>query len=325
MEWLFAILVLVVFTNRYVLGSALRILDKRTVESFGEDPLVWPTVAIVVPVYNEGAHILKTADSFQALDYPRDKLQVVFIDDRSTDDTYQHLQTIAQTYPWMKVIQNAKNVGKRIGIKNAVLVTHNHYDHMDVKTLALLAAKFNPRIIVPLGNDVVLKAADQSLANVKAHDWGDSIQLSDAGRVTVEPSLHWSARGVADRFMALWCNFVVQTPSGNIYACGDTGYDENSIFPAMKVKYGGFRLALLPIGAYEPRWFMKEQHMNPAEAVKVFQELGAEAAIGHHWGTFNLTNEGVERPREALAAALITADIEASRFGAFQPGQVWGS
>ena len=124
MEWLFAILVLVVFTNRYVLGSALRILDKRTVESFGEDPLVWPTVAIVVPVYNEGAHILKTADSFQALDYPRDKLQVVFIDDRSTDDTYQHLQTIAQTYPWMKVIQNAKNVGKRIGIKNAVQVTH---------------------------------------------------------------------------------------------------------------------------------------------------------------------------------------------------------
>jgi cellulose synthase/poly-beta-1,6-N-acetylglucosamine synthase-like glycosyltransferase len=123
-EWLFAILVLVVFTNRYVLGSALRIADKRTLEDFGQDPLVWPTVAIVVPVYNEGAHILKTADSFQGLDYPRDKLQVVFIDDRSTDDTYEHLQTIAKTYPWMKVIQNEKNVGKRIGIKNAVLITH---------------------------------------------------------------------------------------------------------------------------------------------------------------------------------------------------------
>jgi cellulose synthase/poly-beta-1,6-N-acetylglucosamine synthase-like glycosyltransferase len=123
-EWLFAILVMVVFTNRYVLGSALRIADKRTLDDYGEDPLVWPTVAIVVPVYNEGAHILKTADSFQMLDYPADKLQVVFIDDQSTDDTFSHLQTIAKTYPWMKVIQNERNVGKRIGIKNAVLKTY---------------------------------------------------------------------------------------------------------------------------------------------------------------------------------------------------------
>jgi N-acetylglucosaminyltransferase len=123
LEWLFAILVLVVFTNRYVLGSALRIVDKRTQEGFGEDPPVWPTVAIVVPVYNEGAHILKTADSFQMLDYPRDKLRVVFIDDRSTDDTFEHLQTITKIYPWMTIIQNDKNVGKRIGIKNAVLKT----------------------------------------------------------------------------------------------------------------------------------------------------------------------------------------------------------
>ena len=124
LEWLFAILVLVVFTNRYVLGSALRMVDRRTLETFGEDPHIWPTVAIVVPVYNEGAHILKTADSFQLLDYPRDKLRVVFIDDQSTDDTYSHLQTVAQTYPWMTVIQNEQNVGKRIGIKNAVLKTH---------------------------------------------------------------------------------------------------------------------------------------------------------------------------------------------------------
>jgi N-acetylglucosaminyltransferase len=117
-------LVLVVFTNRYVLGSALRISDKRTVAEFGQDPAVWPTVAIVVPVYNEGPSVLKTADSFEMLDYPRDKLQVVFIDDRSTDDTYLHLLNAAKTYPWMRVIQNEKNVGKRLGIKNAVLKTH---------------------------------------------------------------------------------------------------------------------------------------------------------------------------------------------------------
>jgi N-acetylglucosaminyltransferase len=123
-EYLFAVLVLIVFTNRYVLGSLLRLSDRRTQTGYGRDPAVWPTVAIVVPVYNEGSHVLKTAASFNALDYPRDRLQAVFIDDVSTDDTYEHLQTVAKTYPWMKVIRNEKNVGKRIGIKNAVLKTH---------------------------------------------------------------------------------------------------------------------------------------------------------------------------------------------------------
>ncbi len=123
-EYLFAVLVLIVFTNRYVLGSLLRISDKRTVAGYGVDPPVWPTVAIVVPVYNEGSHVLQTAASFEQLDYPRDRLQAVFIDDVSTDDTYAHLLTVTQKYPWMKVIQNERNVGKRIGIKNAVLKTH---------------------------------------------------------------------------------------------------------------------------------------------------------------------------------------------------------
>ncbi len=124
-EYLFAVLVVIVFTNRYVLGSLLRISDHRTEAGFGGDPPVWPTVAIVVPVYNESDHVLKTAASFEALDYPRDRLQVVFIDDMSTDDTLEHLMTVTRSYPWMKVIQNAKNVGKRIGIKNAVLKTHS--------------------------------------------------------------------------------------------------------------------------------------------------------------------------------------------------------
>jgi cellulose synthase/poly-beta-1,6-N-acetylglucosamine synthase-like glycosyltransferase len=123
-EWLFAILVLVVFTNRYVFGSVLRLADCRTQAGFDRDPEVWPSVAIVVPVYNEGAHVLKTADSFAALDYPRERLRVIFIDDRSTDDTFAHLKEAVATYPSMMVIQNERNVGKRAGIKNAVLATH---------------------------------------------------------------------------------------------------------------------------------------------------------------------------------------------------------
>jgi N-acetylglucosaminyltransferase len=123
-EWLFALLVLVVFVNRYVLGSLLRISDKRVTKSFNQDPPHWPSVAIVVPVYNEGNHVLKTAASFENLDYPRDKLQVVFVDDCSTDDTYEHLLEACRLYPWMTVNRNPKNMGKRLGIKAAVLVTH---------------------------------------------------------------------------------------------------------------------------------------------------------------------------------------------------------
>jgi N-acetylglucosaminyltransferase len=124
LEWIFAILVMVVFTNRYLFGSVLRLADGRTLENYDIDPPAWPTVAIIVPVFNEGETILKTAAAFDALDYPREKLKVVFVDDCSTDGTYDYLLQIAETYPWMKVLRNVKNVGKRIGIKNAVLVTH---------------------------------------------------------------------------------------------------------------------------------------------------------------------------------------------------------
>ena len=120
-EWLFGLLVLVVFTNRYVYGSLLRVADRRTKVEFNKDPKEWPSVAIVVPVFCEGESVLQTAASFDALDYPRDKLQVVFIDDCSTDDTYEHLQEACRRYPWMRLIQNEYNMGKRLGIKNAVL------------------------------------------------------------------------------------------------------------------------------------------------------------------------------------------------------------
>lgn len=123
-EYLFAALVLVVFTNRYIFGSFLRVNDARTAKDYDIDPPVWPTVAIVVPVYNEGETILRTADAFNALDYPKDKLRVVFVDDVSTDGTYDYLLQVVAKYPWMQLRRNKKNVGKRLGIKDAVLVTH---------------------------------------------------------------------------------------------------------------------------------------------------------------------------------------------------------
>lgn len=121
LEWLFGLLVLIVFVNRYVFGSLLRTGDKRAERDYGSEPAEFPSVAIVVPVFCEGPSVLKTAESFARLDYPKDKLSVVFIDDCSTDNTYDYLQQAVQKYPWMRLRQNPHNMGKRLGIKQAVL------------------------------------------------------------------------------------------------------------------------------------------------------------------------------------------------------------
>jgi cellulose synthase/poly-beta-1,6-N-acetylglucosamine synthase-like glycosyltransferase len=123
-EWLFAILVLIIFTNRYLFGSILRMMDKRTKDGFSQEPDVWPSVTIVTPVFNEGSTVIQTADSFAKLDYPKDKLNVIFVDDVSTDDTYEHLLTAQKNHPWMQVTRNPHNMGKRLGIKRAVLKVH---------------------------------------------------------------------------------------------------------------------------------------------------------------------------------------------------------
>jgi L-ascorbate metabolism protein UlaG (beta-lactamase superfamily) len=205
---------------------------------------------------------------------------------------------------------------------DVILITHNHYDHLDLATVHRIADRDKPRIIAPLGNDSIIRAKRPDIV-VEAHDWGDVVALSPAVSATLVPAYHWSARGAFDRRMALWASYVISAPAGRIYHIGDTGYHDGAFFREHGRTYGPFRLALLPIGAYEPRWFMADNHMNPDEAVEVMLSLGAEAALGHHWGTFQLTNEGVERPREALAAALARAGISAERFRASRPGQVW--
>ena len=147
-EWLFAILVLIVFTNRYVFGSLLRLADRRLRPGFDCDPPHWPRVAIIVPVYNEGASVRKTATSFAGLDYPQDKLAVIFVDDRSTDGTYDHLKAAQDEFPWMQVEQNPRNLGKRLGIKNAVL-------------------RIDSELVLSVDSDVIVEA--NSLKNLVRH------------------------------------------------------------------------------------------------------------------------------------------------------------
>jgi L-ascorbate metabolism protein UlaG (beta-lactamase superfamily) len=204
---------------------------------------------------------------------------------------------------------------------DAVLVSHGHYDHLDVATLSRLAAAHRPRVIAPLGNDTIMRHHDPAIA-AEAFDWHQQVDLGGGVRATLVPTRHWSARNLFDRNMALWASFVITTPAGQIYVVADSGYGSGRHFQDVRERYGKSRLAILPIGAYEPRWFMRGAHMNPAEAVQAFIDCGAELALGHHYGTFQLTDEAIDAPPAALAEALRAADIAAERFRVLRPGEV---
>ena len=205
---------------------------------------------------------------------------------------------------------------------DVVLITHNHYDHLDRQAVTALHQKFTPRIIAPLGNDTIIRRFDRGI-RVEAHGWGDAVDLGNGVRVHLRPSYHWSARGLFDKRMALWCAFVLETRDGVIYHLGDTAYGDGAIFRQVREEFGAPRLAMIPIGAYEPRWFMGDVHVNPEEAVRILLDCRAERAIGYHWGTFQLTAEPIEAPVRALAAALDEAHVPHERFIAFRPGQVF--
>jgi len=203
-----------------------------------------------------------------------------------------------------------------------VLVSHGHYDHLDLDTLSRLRAGHRPRVITPLGNDTIMRNRDPAIA-AEAYDWNDRVALSERVAATLVPTRHWSARNLSDRNMSLWASFVIEAPGGRVYFVADSGYGEGRHFRTVRERHGPLQLAILPIGAYEPRWFMREQHMNPAESVQALIDCGAELALGHHYGTFQLTDEAIDAPLIALAEALQGAAISAERFRTLRPGQVW--
>lgn len=205
---------------------------------------------------------------------------------------------------------------------DAVLLSHNHYDHMDLAALKRLVARDDPLIVTPLGNDTVIHAKAPK-ARVKTGDWHEAIALDNDVVIHLEPAHHWSARWTKDRRMALWSAFLIETPAGKVYFAGDTGFHGGVNYRSTAERHGALRFALLPIGAYEPRWFMEAHHQNPSEAVEAFKLLDAPLAGGYHWGTFQLTNEAVDAPPAALALALDEAGIAQDRFMALRPGQVW--
>ncbi len=203
-----------------------------------------------------------------------------------------------------------------------VIVTHNHYDHLDLETLRRLQERFRPQFVTPLGNDVIIRSGVPSAA-VSVMDWSMSQAIGDEAVLYCEPCHHWSARGMGDRRMALWASFVLETTAGKIYHIGDTGFHDGINYRAALEKHGGFRLAILPIGAYEPRWFMRPQHQNPEEAVNGMLLCDAAYAVGHHWGTLKLTDEAVDDPIRALHRALDAKGVARERFRPMRPGEVF--
>ncbi|WP_083840626.1 MBL fold metallo-hydrolase [Salipiger aestuarii] len=200
-----------------------------------------------------------------------------------------------------------------------VLLSHNHYDHLDLDTLKRLKAVHDPHVVTPLGNDTILAPTG---LRCRAMDWAEQARLGPLG-VECVPSHHWSARGAGDRSMALWGGFLLRGAVGALLFIGDTGFDGGRPYRDLPGRSGPIRAALLPIGAYDPRWFMAEQHQNPDEAVQGLKLCGAAYGIGHHWGTIQLTNEAREAPARALELALARHRLAQDRFRALRPGEAW--
>jgi L-ascorbate metabolism protein UlaG (beta-lactamase superfamily) len=215
-----------------------------------------------------------------------------------------------------------------------VLVSHNHYDHLDLPTLKRLWERDRPRIVTSLGNDTILASAG---IRAEAYDWGRGTTLHCDWKpdpriryramippcgVTVERVHHWGSRWGTDRNRALWSGFTVRLPGGNIFFAGDTGWGGGA-WAAEAARHGPFRLAILPVGAYSPRDVMQSNHMDPEEAVAVFERLRPTMALGVHWGTFQLTFEAIGDPPRRLAAALKARGIAPDRFVTTEVGRTF--
>jgi L-ascorbate metabolism protein UlaG (beta-lactamase superfamily) len=201
---------------------------------------------------------------------------------------------------------------------DAVLLSHDHYDHCDVVSLRAIARRHDAVFISPLRHRDLLTAA--GARRVVELDWWETHTLSSGISITLTPTKHWSNRFGSPRNHRLWGGFYLKIGPRQIWFAGDTGYDAE-MFRAVRARCGSPDLALVPIGAYEPRWFMAPMHVNPAEAVQLHRDIGARLSIAMHWGTFQLTDEGREEPLTALAAALHEAGVRSEEFRVVDPGE----
>jgi L-ascorbate metabolism protein UlaG (beta-lactamase superfamily) len=199
-----------------------------------------------------------------------------------------------------------------------ILLSHDHYDHCHLPTLRALARLHDPLVITPLANASLLRRA--GLRHIVELDWWTTHIVSSDTSVTLTPARHWSNRLSGKRNARLWGGFFVRDQGRAWWFAGDTGYDPE-LFKAIRQHLGPPQLAMIPIGAYEPRWFMAAQHCNPAEAVQIHRDVGAETSLGMHWGTWQLTDEGREEPLRALDRARSATGVAEHAFRTLNAGE----
>ena len=189
-----------------------------------------------------------------------------------------------------------------------VVVSHNHYDHLDLPTLRRLQQHHRSAIVTQLGNGALMR--EHGIDGARELDWWQSTSIGSV-TITSVPSKHFSARGLSDRDRNLWGGFIISGPSGNLYFAGDTGWGGH--FAEIGRHFAPIRLAMLPIGAYLPRWFMHNAHIDPEEAVDAHLALGAKTSVAMHYGTFRLSDEGMTDPVRDLHAAMKQKQVSTFR------------
>jgi len=198
-----------------------------------------------------------------------------------------------------------------------LILSHNHWDHLDIGTVRKLCDRDRPYVFCPLGVKAFLE--NEGCQNVQEMDWRQSVAYNDRTTIHCVPAQHFSGRGLCDRDATLWAGFIIDSKTaGKLYFVGDTGY--GPFLKEIGRQFGPLRLAMIPIGAYKPKWFMSPIHCSPDEAVQIHEDLRSEQSIAIHFGTFPLADDGAHEPVDDLSRALAAKNIPTDRFQALKAG-----
>ena len=309
-----------IFNSSVVLSDYENTNGKPIEKSF-QDLLKWATDDIETKI-----DYIEISNDWESLDFEEDDNYGVWVG-HSTFLIKKNGITILTDPVFSDRASPFKNIGPKRLIPPAIplkqlpeidfiTISHNHYDHLDIRSLKdLYLLNSSTIFLVPAGDKKLLER--QKIENVYEYEWWEGY-LSDELKITFTPVQHWSKRGLFDRNKSLWGGWFFEFNDFSIFHAGDTGYSED--FKSTRMKLGSPKYAFIPIGAYDPEWFMAESHVNPEDAVQIMLDLGAESSFGMHWATFKLTDEDTLEPRERLDAEVKNKKINS--FIAPIPGSI---
>ena len=314
------LIIFFVFNSSLVLSDYENTNGKPIEKSF-QDLLKWATDDIETKI-----DYIEISNDWESLDFEEDDNYGVWVG-HSTFLIKKNGITILTDPVFSDRASPFKNIGPKRLIPPAIplkqlpeidfiTISHNHYDHLDIRSLKdLYLLNSSTIFLVPAGDKKLLER--QKIENVYEYEWWEGY-LSDELKITFTPVQHWSKRGLFDRNKSLWGGWFFEFNDFSIFHAGDTGYSED--FKSTRIKLGSPKYAFIPIGAYDPEWFMAESHVNPEDAVQIMLDLGAENSFGMHWATFKLTDEDTLEPRERLDAEVKNKKINS--FIAPIPGSI---